>query len=227
MPGQALCQREQTFILAHAHQLHGRYLLQIGDWGCGLPELSGIRHLLRLNWQHSFECQLDAEPHLLPIASDVVNVVYLPHVLEFSDDPHGVLREIDRILIPGGRLLVSIFHPFSFYGLRAALAGKETSFPWSGRFVGLTRLQDWFRLLGFEIEASQPLGFAPPLHRSGLYRRLSGMETLGQRLWPAFAGASILMAVKREIPMNVIKPRWKQKQRGLLPGLAEPSARGE
>ncbi|MFM8557801.1 MAG: class I SAM-dependent methyltransferase, partial [Betaproteobacteria bacterium] len=47
----------------------------------------------------------------LPFASQSLDLVVLPHVLEMTSDPHQVLREVDRVLRPEGRLIVTGFNP--------------------------------------------------------------------------------------------------------------------
>ncbi len=48
---------------------------------------------------------------------DSIDLVFLPHTLEFSADPHQVLRETERVLIPEGRVIILGFNPLSSLGL--------------------------------------------------------------------------------------------------------------
>ena len=52
----------------------------------------------------------------LPFASHSLDLVVLPHVLEFSTDPHQVLREVERVLIPEGQVIICGFNPTSLWG---------------------------------------------------------------------------------------------------------------
>ena len=45
----------------------------------------------------------------LPFATQSLDLVVLPHVLEFSAEPHQVLREVERVLIPEGQSERQIF----------------------------------------------------------------------------------------------------------------------
>ena len=56
-------------------------------------------------------------PEQLPFDSRSVDIMLLPHTLEFSDDPHQVLREVSRVLTPEGHAVILGFNPFSLWGL--------------------------------------------------------------------------------------------------------------
>ncbi len=89
----------------------------------------------------------------LPFASQSVDLVVAPHVLEFSADPHQVLREIDRILIPEGRLFVTGLNPLSLWGMRqATLKHLHPVWPLEAHPIGVPRLRDLLKLLSFETE---------------------------------------------------------------------------
>lgn len=143
----------------------------------------------------------------LPFDSDSLDLVLLPHVLEFSDDPHQIIREVERVLMPGGNLIISGFNPRSLWGLRRML-GKKEDYPWNGQFITLSRMKDWLALLGFEVVGGRFAAYAPPLHHRKWLDRYAFMEKAGDRWWAVSGGVYFLHAVKRVPGMRLIKPKW-------------------
>lgn len=146
----------------------------------------------------------------LPIASQSVDLVILPHVLEFADDPHQVLREVERILIPEGQVIILGFNPFSLWGLRR-LAGRRNAFPWQGQYLSALRIKDWLKLLAFELEDSRFGCYAPPCSQQKWIDRSHVSETLGQRWWKFSGAVYMLRAIKRVHGMRLITPNWRQQ----------------
>lgn len=143
----------------------------------------------------------------LPFDSDSLDLVLLPHVLEFSDDPHQIIREVERVLMPGGNLIISGFNPRSLWGLRRML-GKKEDYPWNGQFITLSRMKDWLALLGFEVVGGRFAAYAPPLNHRKWLDRYAFMEKAGDRWWAVSGGVYFLHAVKRVPGMRLIKPKW-------------------
>jgi SAM-dependent methyltransferase len=145
----------------------------------------------------------------LPFDSDSLDLVLMPHVLEFADNPHQILREVERVLRPEGNLVISGFNPFSLWGLHRAL-GRKHGYPWCGHFVRLPRLKDWLALLGFEVAGGRFAAYAPPLHHTKWLERFSFMEKAGDRWWAVSGGVYFLHAIKRVPGMRLIKPQWNK-----------------
>lgn len=181
----------------------------------GMPQME----LLRVNRMPlRFHCDqrpgLDgvcALPHHLPFASASIDLVVLPHVLEFADFPHQVLREVERVLVPEGQVLITGFNPWSLWGLRRKMACPGPGFPWNGRYLSVARLKDWLTLLGFEIQGGRFGCYAPPFHQSRSLARAGWMELAGDRWWPIFGGVYALQAVKRVHGMRLILPKWRER----------------
>lgn len=150
-------------------------------------------------------CDLTA----LPFATQSVDLVILPHVLEFHADPHQLLREIERILIPEGQLIILGFNPLSLWGLQKRLRRRAT-FPWNGEYLSLLRLKDWLKLLGFEIDRGAFGCYAPPCRQQKWLDRLHFMEAAGDRWWGFAGGIYLLRAVKRVRGMRLIEPKWRR-----------------
>ncbi|MBU1425924.1 MAG: class I SAM-dependent methyltransferase [Gammaproteobacteria bacterium] len=144
----------------------------------------------------------------LPFASDSLDLVVLPHVLEFAENPHQIIREVARVLRPEGNLIISGFNPFSLWGLRRAL-GRKQGYPWRGRFIRLPRLKDWLALLGFEVAGGRFAAYAPPLNQAKWLERFAFMEKAGDRWWAVSGGVYFLHAIKRVHGMRLIEPKWK------------------
>ncbi|BCK87570.1 hypothetical protein MIZ01_1355 [Sideroxyarcus emersonii] len=153
----------------------------------------------------------------LPFSCDSLDLVLLPHVLEFADNPHQILREVERVLRPEGNLIITGFNPFSLWGMHRAL-GRKQGYPWCGQFIRLPRLKDWLALLGFEIAGGRFAAYAPPLHTTKWLERFAFMEKAGDRWWAVSGGVYFLHAIKRVPGMRLIKPQWNNGLvRNLLP----------
>ena len=153
-----------------------------------------------------FLCQFSA----LPIASNSTDLVVLPHVLEFSEEPHQILREVERILIPEGQLVIVGFNPLSLWGLKRRF-DRSGDFPWNGSYLSLNRLKDWLKLLGFEVDRGSLGCCIPPVDRLRWLQRWQTIDNTRERWWNFSGGVYVLRAIKRMHGMRLITPDWKKK----------------
>jgi SAM-dependent methyltransferase len=208
----------------------GYYLVQIGIAG-GLEEAldaSRIRHRVRLPCERSAGAAADCIlglPAALPIASDSVDAVLLPHTLDFCSDPRAALGEVERILIPEGRVILIGFNALSAWGLRRLVWPSRGRAPWCGRFHPLSRVERWLAEFGFDVEVRVYLRPCLPLGHL-LARRCAVLEWLGARLWPALGGIYVVRAVKRVATLTPLKPRLSAPSALLTGRAVRPSTRG-
>jgi SAM-dependent methyltransferase len=144
----------------------------------------------------------------LPFTANSIDLVVMPHVLEFHDDPHQVLREVERILIPDGQLVLTGFNPVSLWGLRRKLPNCPREFPFNGNYLSVLRLKDWLQLLNFEVDRGNFGCYAPPSLQPGGISQWHFMETAGERWWSFAGGVYLLRAIKRVRGMRLIMPAW-------------------
>ena len=159
-----------------------------------------------------------AEPVALPFGAASLDLVVLPHTLELSIDPHAALREVERVLVPEGRVVISGLNPTSLWGLRQWRArmlrrvGHGTLYlPDVGEFIGYRRLRDWLRLLGFEVESARFGCYRPAVRTARWLERFGFMDPLGERWWPIFGAGYFIVAVKRVHGMRLLEPAWRTR----------------
>jgi SAM-dependent methyltransferase len=205
--GQYVLEREHDYFDRVAADIFGYNALQFG-----LPQIDLLRtSRITSRWSvgPSAPVGLRADFRDLPIAANSVDLVVLPHVLEFTDDPHQILREVVRVLVPEGQVLISGFNPWSLIGMKRIKPGSRGQAPWSGRFINLSRLKDWLSLLSFDVIGGRMQGYRPPFSQERWLRRFNFMDKAGDRWWPFAGGIYLLQAVKRVRGMRVITPTWR------------------
>jgi len=226
--GARLLHAERELLDRLSEDVFGYHLVQVQDFGhqrgCFTQCPVQFRSLLDLCAEATPGASAAASSEQLPLASDSVDLVVLPHTLDFSIDPHQVLREVERILIPEGRVLIVGFNPLSFWGIWRLALRWRGSVPWCGHFLSYRRIVDWLGLLGFDVEYSDVCAFAPPMRREGWAHRFASLERLGRRVWPMIAGVYAVRAVKRVSTVRPIQTRWPGL-RVLGPRAIEPSTR--
>src|SRR5205814_9709268 len=136
---------------------------------------------------------LYAKSHELPLATQSIDLVLLPHVLEFAEEPHRILREVDRVMMPEGRLIIVGFNPWTLWGLRSAMGPSRDAFPWNGHLVSLLRVKDWLALLGVDVNARRFVRDAPPVESAKLRLRFGFLEQAVDR-WGAIGSAGYRLA---------------------------------
>ncbi|MEO5607900.1 MAG: methyltransferase domain-containing protein [Polaromonas sp.] len=155
-------------------------------------------------------------PAALPFAENSLDLLVMPHTLELSNDPHSALREVERVLVPEGRVVISGFNPASLWGLRQRrdhflqrFGYHDLFLPQTDEFIGYWRLRDWMRLLSFEVESAHFGCYRPALTSQHLLNRFGWMDNAGERWWPIFGAVYFLVAVKRVRGMRLLEPAWK------------------
>ncbi|HZE90211.1 MAG TPA: methyltransferase domain-containing protein [Rhizobacter sp.] len=158
----------------------------------------------------SLQCDFDA----LPFDSQSLDLIVLPHALELARDPHLALREVERVLMPEGQVVILGLNPASLWAMRQSMgrlrrriglgADRSLFLPREGDFIGYRRLRDWLRLLSFEVEAGQFGCYRPPLASQTWLSRFEWMEKTGDRWWPVFGAVYMLVAVKRVRGMRLV-----------------------
>ncbi len=157
----------------------------------------------------------------LPFATQSLDLVVLPHVLEFAAEPHQVLREVERVLIPEGQVIVCGFNPVSMWGARQ-LAGRLTGahfLPLHGEFISVPRLKDWLKLLNMEINRGHFGCYAPPCATVKWLQRFAFLEKAGNRWWPYLGALYIVQAIKRVKGMRLVGPAWQTRRAGVTVGV--------
>jgi len=226
--GLLLLKQEEKAVSELVEGVFGYYLLQIGGSKQGLSHLEGT-HLQSQFSMGTDQIDLKADFSSLPIASDSLDAIYLSHGLDFSEDPKQTLREVERVLISEGHLILTGFNPWSLWGIRRFLPSARKQSPWNGHFISFVRMADWLSLLGFDIEEKKLLAFTPPISNPVFFEKMSVIEKWGAKWLPWFAGVYVIKAVKRVSTITPVKQKWhlKRDRSTQVAETAASSARGQ
>jgi SAM-dependent methyltransferase len=197
---------------------------QVVAWAPGGSPGSGAGHGADGAAPPTMKVSLITDAAALPFAAASLDLVVLPHTLELSADPHQVLREVERVLVPEGRVVISGFNPGSLWGLRqgrarlgermgvSVLGASNLFLPDAGDFIGPWRLRDWLRLLSFELESDRYGCYRPAMKTDKWLQRTAWMDRAGARWWPIFGAVYFVVAVKRVRGMRLLGPAWKPRR---------------
>lgn len=150
-----------------------------------------------------------AQGEYLPFGSSSIDFLILPHVLEFSEFPHDVLREATECMTSSGVLLITGFNPQGLLNLTKRFHRFNGGSIKSNRFHPIYRVREWLALLEFEIFAGEFAFFRPPVNQAYRLKRLAKFEAAGARWWPALGSVYVLASRKRELGIR-IKPDFSR-----------------
>lgn len=221
-PGQYVLDWEQRHLDAAVADIFGYHALQLG-----LPQVDTLRENrmpLRFFAARRFPSSTEEggasriavinRYEELPFATHSIDLVVMPHILEFATDPHQVLREVERVLVPEGHVIITGFNPYSMWGARqyTARLGASAYLPRAGRFISLPRIKDWLKLLSFDVERGRFGCYVPSVRSERWLMRWRFMEKAGDRWWPFLGALYMLTAVKRVRGMRLVGAIWKRKE---------------
>lgn len=165
---------------------------------------------------HGLNC-IETDFHDLPLLTGSVDLVMLPHTLEFIDNPRQLLSEACRVIKPEGLIAIASFNPYSIWGMRRWFAGAQ-KVPWKGHFINERKVRNWLRLAEFQMEKQTSVLYGLPIDHPAIFNRLKWLDPIGNVLFPKWGGVHILLARAKQIPLTPIKLKWKQQLNGIPMG---------
>ncbi len=213
--GQYLLAQEQLLYDAAVADIFGFNALQIGLLEANLLSNSRIPNLYHVDKRSDgLRCDALCGSDVLPFEAYSIDLVLLPHVLEFSDSPHETLREVERILVPEGYVILTGINPISPWGFRRLFTKKDNNendgYPWKSHFFSQTRIRDWLALLGLEFVSVTYHCYNLPYNHAQWLNRLKILDSIGRKCWPMLGGVYFIVAKKRIPGMTLLKPNWKK-----------------
>jgi len=216
--GRELLQAEQQAVTRLLDKCLGKYALTVG-----VPHQSELLKMTRIPYRslisplvmHEKTAEyIEGDFHELPIATGSIDLVLLPHCLEFTDKPRKLLNDACRIVKPEGLIVIYCFNPYSIWGIKKWLT-KNKGIPWAANFIYPYKIKNWLRLADFALEQEKSMMFIPPLNHENIYRKLRIFEVIGNKCLPSFGGVYLIVARAKVIPLTPIRLKWKQQLSGI------------
>lgn len=202
----ALTQQLQPYL----GKLYGFHMLKIGSLSAEInTRQCAISHQVNVG-DEGDGLHVIASATQLPFEAKSIDACLLAHTLAWSQDPHRVMREVDRVLIDDGWMIISGFNPFSLLGISKGLPGLQRRAPWSGRMFSQVRLLDWLSLLNYEVVYRTRFQVVP-WHRQG-------GKMISTHL-PALGCLNIVVARKRTFPLTPGKVKMMPGKTQLRPAV--------
>jgi SAM-dependent methyltransferase len=227
--GESLLNQEIRLVEEAFDGMFGEQCLQLGMWGKSNTFLKFARTQRATCIADGMLSGDDDRPgaigalHRLPVESDTIDVAFLPHTLDYSDDrSHAILREVDRVLTPHGHVVILGFKPGGLWGLRRLVPGAELP-PGATSLISDRQLSDWLQLLDMRIQGNTRYFFRWPLPGQKTAAK-AVWEARGRRFWPELSACYMLVARKRVVTMTPVKKPWRSRPK-VVGGIAEPTTR--
>ncbi len=224
--GEYVLEHEQKMYDKAVFDLFGCNALQMGNAASDFLDNSRIPNRYLASDYDIEDNDLQCEDDFLPFSDLSLDLLLLPHRLEFSERPHQTLREAERVMMPEGHLIISGYNPIGFWGVKALFKKimyrtfvrkhggyPQKMYPWHGSFIPLARLKDWLSLLDFEVLSVEIGCHIPPFKSQNLHNKFAWLDrlckkSLGYLGCNRFGGVYFVVAKKRVPGMTPLKPKW-------------------
>ncbi|XOV88395.1 MAG: methyltransferase domain-containing protein [Pseudomonadota bacterium] len=205
----------------------GYNLLQLGIQEAPLFGASHIQNKMTMGLRLSDNAPFIGQPTSLPFESDSMDVVLLHHLLEFSASPQQILREVARVTISMGHVVIIGFNPFSLWGLWKTWGRYQGKPPWVGHFIRPGRLMDWLNILNFKIDRTHYSTYGVPVYKPLFVGEVPDYsQGLSRRSNLPFGAVYVIVARKHVGTMTPIRPVWKSSRAFGQLTIVRPTSQG-
>lgn len=194
--GRYVLRNERIIFNTHVTKIFGYYSIQLG--------LKNINFLQgnKISNHYIIGDDIIANFAQLPVATNSIDLIVCPRILDFHYNYKEILFECYRVLVPNGKLLISGFNKHSLF----TLLGRKQDILKDINIVSLNTLKDDLVDLQFSIKAGQFFCYAPPIDNNATLSKLSWIEKVGNRWFPTLSSSYFLILEKNVVSPTIIKP---------------------
>ena len=213
--GEKVLETEQAILDQLLAGFFGYHLLQASIRSEMLYTASPIQNKVSLGLDVDDKVPMVARATELPFADNSIDVILLHHLLDFLDAPLDTLRELARVSLPMGHMVVVGFNPISSWGAWKLPAGLSGRAPWCGRFIRPGCLMDWLNVLNFKIDRAQYCIYGPPIVRKAA-RKPDYSTGLSRNINLPIGAVYVIVARKQVSTMTPIRQPWRSRRLALV-----------
>ncbi len=234
--GRVILAQEKVLVEQAIQNLFGYFLVQLGvPSDERLVESSRIKYKLLLDPflnGVSMDAFSDSHCHLiradldyLPIGKEKADVVFLPHTLEAAADPYYLLRQVDSMLVPEGRVVITGFNPYGCFIMRHLWFKKDKAFV-QAKLESPKHIRAWLQVLGYDVQLQKYSSVTCFVQRPSEGVFISIVEWFEKRLSSLglqFGNVYCLVAKKRVDSPTLVGSKWHMPRwmaipsRGVVP----------
>ncbi|WP_107726413.1 class I SAM-dependent methyltransferase [Neisseria weaveri] len=130
-----------------------------------------------------------------------IDVLILPHTIEYIDSTEAFLKTAYQVLKPDGQIILTAFNPFSLWFVLKKL--HQHPLPEKSRCFSLPHLKKIIYDTDFIIDSGQFMVYVPPLNHHSDFEKWRFMESAGNRWWPHGAAVYGLILKKNILGMHL------------------------
>ena len=211
--GRHVLETESVMLERLLPELFGYHLAQLSVQERVLHDASPIQNKITIKLDTT-KAGLVSNPTQLPFANDSIDVALLHHLLDFSESPQKILREVARVTLAMGHIVIVGFNPMSLWGgwrTVVRFTGRKGTAPWNGAFVRPRRLMDWLNILNFKIDSAQYSIYRPPVSQY-LGEVDVDSDGFGRTLNLPIGSVYVIVARKHIGAVRTIKPVWSPRR---------------
>ena len=210
--GQRLLNAEEAILSDFLEDKFGYFSLQTHTLGRNLLKQTRMNHHIMMEGpDRNIVC---SSMHL-PFEKDSIDLIISQHQLEKIGNIQALFSEFFRVIIPGGRVVILSFNPFSFAGLRNLTCFDNFS-PWNQKFISLSAAQKILKEVGFTVEEGRMVDYQPLFSDNASAHKV--FEDVGARWLPLFGNVYFIVARKDVVGVTPLRPKWnKMKQDKAVP----------
>lgn len=219
-PGLQLLDLEAQHLAGVIGSCRGKHLVQIG--GPKAPTLRTLSTIKHQSYLTSHENLLEHSNLIvsrydeLALLPESVDLILLPHVLEFTRNPMPCLKQIYQALRPEATLIIFSFNPRGV-GALWRLQSLNHHLPWRARWWPPYRLKEWLQLIGFTEIRQHSLCHQPWVSAKGI-KSIRFLDEIGAWLCPNSGAVSVLLAKKHVLSPLLRPAQWRAQVAGACAG---------
>jgi len=193
-------------------RMFGYHLLKLGSLSDTIDTSAcNISHQVSVS--PLFGTDVVADIARLPFSESSVDACLLSLSLNYHHNPHQVLREVNRVTVAGGHVIIIGLNPLSPLGLARFSPPLSHKYPYNGRFFTQSRVKDWLGVLGYKVIAEQKAIYSSLMMKPS---RTYYLQQLMAHNVPQLGSFYLILAKKLVRPLTPVKPRWKLKPKSVL-----------